>query len=119
MSGTLEQPSGYGKQPPSVGATGTGPVVRAWANCPTCANNATSKPGIIQGGQHIGAGTYQHEYPCATCAAHWKGVDEAAREMRKAAEQELLDPANASVPAGVLAEYIMALPLPGATKGNR
>jgi len=106
---TLEQPSAYGQQPPSVGATGTGEVVRTWTDCPRAHD---------EHGRVIVSDMLTRQ-PCPTCTAHWKGVVEAARAMRKAAEQELLDPANATVPAGVLAEYVMALPLPGAAKGDR
>ena len=129
MSGTLEQPSGYGKQPPSVGATGTGPMVRLWKDCPTCkgtgkqcrfpkgyqedtnwsAIHAPHSDGYVPQLPYGGAGVEWRD--CPTCAAHWAGVDEAVTEYDRRLQAEERKAERA--------ERITSDLLPGATRGNR
>ena len=122
---TLEQPSAYGKQPESVGATGTGPVVRPWKDCPKCngggwcqeqplgSRSGMGRLGVAPWGPPTGEYTREECYSidCPTCAAHWAGVDEAVTEYDRrlqAAERKAEQ-----------AERITSDLLPGSVKGDR
>ena len=60
----------------------TPPPIRPWPDCPVCrGDEQASACGGYDNWGHWN--TFPDGIPCPTCLAHWRGVDEAVRDLKR------------------------------------
>ena len=58
------------------------PPIRPWKDCPVCKGKGETGEMDIEKSP-IGGRIVKEFSPCPTCLAHWRGVDEAVRDLKR------------------------------------